>query len=454
MKKLLPIYILIFVLISIEIKAQDSKIKSWDYNINIEFKDTTLYINLHLKAFKTENWTKNFFLFNRYIKIDKALLNNKPLNYIRSNDTLYFEHSNSDKINFFISYKIPCSLYESSKIIKIFGDSIFAYPALLDSNQVFCERYSKFYPVIYDNFTNYKVKITIPKTYEIYVEHKANEKILSKNNIISTYIFFDEDFRFFITKANIFQSEKIVQNKETYCKFYFLPKDKRLLSIKNNTPKYITDLNQIDSLYNVIANRSALAVKWYQTNLWYKNIDTLPFIETGIFGLAVNMRAFIIFDRSLMNMEAIDNYALSHEIGHFWIGYNVKYLSKGFYFLSESINEYINLLFYESWAGNQAYENAIKDKINLRFSNKPFFTVSFEQVLNQKNGDLNFELIYNKGVVFAYKFCKLIGKEKFLKIIRETYQKTDNYITLTDFENSIKKNGCLKEYLQLYEMKL
>ena len=40
-----------------------------------------------------------------------------------------------------------------------------------------------------------------------------------------------------------------------------------------------------------------------------------------------------------MNMEVIDNYAFSHEIGHFWIGFNIKYSSKGYYFLSESIND-------------------------------------------------------------------------------------------------------------------
>ena len=155
-----------------------------------------------------------------------------------------------------------------------------------------------------------------------------------------------------------------------------------------------------------------------------------------------------------MNMEVIDNYAFSHEIGHLWIGFNIQYLSKGFYFLSESINEYTNLLFYESWAGEVAFENAIKNKINMQYSDKPFFTVSFEQVLNQRNGNLKYELIYNKGVVFAHEFRKMIGKEKFLKIIRETYYKPDDYITLIGFENSIKKNGCWDEYLKLYEMKL
>jgi hypothetical protein len=87
----------------------------------------------------------------------------------------------------------------------------------------------------------------------------------------------------------------------------------------------------------------------------------------------------------------------------------------------------------------------------MQYSDKEFFTTTFEQVLNQRNGDLKYELIYNKGVVFAHELRKMIGKEKFLKIIRDTYNKPDKYITLTDFENSIKQNECWQEYLKLFE---
>ena len=455
MKKILILGgIIIFVLTSIILKAQKLETKPWEYNLNVELNDTVLYVNVNLKACKTANWNKDYFLFNRYIKIDKASLNNKPLTYTRSNDTLYFKSPKSEEINISLNYKIPCSLSESSKIIKAHGNNRFAYPAQLDTNQIFCERYSKYYPVIYDNFSNYKAKITVPNSYKVYSEYLETKIKIAENKHIYTYNFFDEDLRFFITKSDIFQSKKAKKNDDTYFEFNFLPKDKRLLSVNNNTPKYTTDINQMDSLYSVIVNRSAMAMHWYNKNLWKQDIDTLPFVETGILGLAVNMRSFILFDRSLMNMEVLDNYACSHEIGHFWIGYNIQYLSKGFYFLSESLNEYTNLLFYESWAGKTEFENAIKNKTNMQYSDKEFFTTTFEQVLNQRNGDLKYELIYNKGVVFAHELRKMIGKEKFLKIIRDTYNKPDKYITLTDFENSIKQNECWQEYLKLFEMNL
>ena len=454
MKKILIFVITIILTVnSINLKAQQTDIKHWNYNINIELRDSTLYVSLNLEAVKTQNWEENYFLFNRYIKIDDAFLNKRPFKYSRSNDTLYFEPSNSDKINLSMQYKIPCSFIESSKIIKAYGDNHFSYPAQFDFEQIFCEKYSKYYPVIYDNFSNYNVKITVPKTFTTYSEHHPiGNKIIGDKNIYS-YYFLDEDLRFFITKSNIFQSKKVTQKDNTYYEFHFLPKDKRLLAVKNNKPRYTTDLTQMDSLYSVIANRSTQAMQWYNKNLWQQKIDTLSFVETRIFGLAVNMRTFIIFDRSLMNMEVLDNYSFSHEIGHFWIGYNIKYLSKGYYFLSESVNEYTNLLFYESWAGETAFGNAIKDKINMHYSDKPFFTVSFEQVLNQRNGDLKFEIIYNKGVVFLNELRKMVGKEKYLKIIRDTYSNPKHEITLADFENSIKRNNCWDEYRKLYELK-
>ena len=452
MKRIIILLNLIVALNTI-VLAQKAETKPWNYNISIDFKDSTLYFDVNLKAFRIKNRIQNYFLFNRYITIDEAYLNNDTLNFSRSNDTLYFK-TNDDELNINLRYKIPCSVYESLKIIKAYSDSVFAYPVQFDKNQIFFERHNKFFPVIYDNFSNFEVNISVPGSYKVLGEYSETNTQKSKNKIIYSYKFFDEDLRFLITKSDIFQYEKLIEYNNTYFKFSFLPKKKRLLSLTNNTPKYATETSQMDSIYNVISNRSVEAFKWYNNNLWEQKFDTLEFVESGIFGVALNMRRFILFDRSLMNMEAIDKYWFSHEIGHFWVGYNIKYLSKGFYFLAESIDEFNNLLFFESWAGKTEFENAIKNKINMEYSDKPFFTVTFDQVLNQRNSVLKTEIIYNKGVVFVYEFFKMIGKEKYLKIIRDTYFNPKHPITLTDFEENIKKNGCWDEYLKLFELNI
>lgn len=443
---------IIFLFSNISLEAQKSK--TWKYDINIELIDSTLLVNLSIKTTKSYTGKKDFLLFNRYIQIEEALLDDRPVKFTRSNDTLYFDSFLKNEMTLLMKYKISCSLTEYSKVLASYGDSIYAYPILFDTSQIFCERFRKWYPVLYDNFSDYKVTITVPNTNKVFAYYpEISCKDIDGKNVYS-YSCYDEDFPFFITQSDIFQPKKIIQHNKTHFEFYFLPRSRRLLSVLDKKPIYLSDSQKIDSLMNVIINRSIAAIDWYNAKLWKQQIDTLRFIETGILGLGICMNSFILIDRSLMNMEVLDNYAFSHEIGHLWIGNHTEYLTKGKYFLGESIDEYVNLLYYESWAGESAFEKAIQDKINMKYCEIPFFTVSFEQVLNQRNGNLQSEVIYNKGVVFVHEFRKMIGIEKLVKIIRETYSTPNHFVTLKDFENNIKANGCWNEYLKLYEIKL
>lgn len=448
-------YGFIFILSGTSLIAQKPETVPWKYNINIELNDSTLFVNLSIIVTKAESGQKDFLLFNRYIKIDEALLDDKPCKFTRSNDTMYYESFQKKEMTLFMRYRIPCSWTEYSKVIASYSDSTYAYPILFDTSQVFCERFNKWYPVLYDNFSEYIVNITVPKTHKVFTYYpETNCKDIDEKSV---YLFncYDEDFPFFITPITIYQQHKIIQHNNTKFEFCFLPRHRLLVAVKDNKPVFVSDINQIDSLLNVSIQRSIATVEWYNANLWEKEIKTLSFVETGILGLGVGLGSFILMDRSLMNMETTDNYALSHELSHIWLGIHTEYLAKGKFFMGESIPEYVNLLYYESWAGQDEFEKAIQDKINLKLFDVPFYTVTFEQVLNQRKEDSKSdEIIYAKGVAFVYEFQKTIGKDKLLKIIRETYSVPNHFVTLKDFENNIKANGCWKEYLKLYEIKM
>lgn len=456
MKKLLILFCsTILTLYCISLQAQKPDIKPWKYNINIELKDSILWVNLSIKVIKAEQGQKGFLLFNRYIQIKEALLDDTPLKYTRSNDTLYFESFQKNEMTLLMQYEIPCSMFEYSKTVASYGDSIYAYSVLFDTSQIFCERFNKWYPVLYDNFSDYYVTISVPKTHKVFGYYPKVDCIDSAGKDIYSFYCFDEDFPFLIAQTNIFQRHKVIQHNTINYEFYFLSRTRRLVAIADKRPVYVSDLKQIDSLLNVSINRSIAAIEWYNANLWQQKIETLNFVETGILGLGACLGSFILMDRSLMNMEVIDNYAVSHEIAHIWLGIHTEYLAKGKFFMGESIPEYVNLLYYESWAGNDAFEKAIQDKINLKLSEVPFYTVTFEQVLNQRKGSSQADdVIYHKGVAFVHEFRKMIGKEKLLKIIRETYSVPNHFVTLKDFENNIKANGCWNEYLKMFDMKL
>lgn len=455
MKKRLVIFSsILFLFGSNSLKAQKIEIEPWKYNINIELIDSTLLINLSIKATKAEAGQKEFLLFNRYIQIKEALLDEAPLKYIRSNDTLYFEPIRNE-ITLSMKYEIPCSVKGYSKVMASYGDSTYAYPVLFDAGQIFCERFNKWYPVLYDNFSDYDVTITVPKGHKVFSYFPEIDCKYIAEEVVYTYHYYDEDFPFFITPTGIFQQHKEVQHNNTTYAFYFLPRARRLVYVSDNKPVFVSDIKQIDSLLSESINRSIAAIDWYNANLWHKEIKTLSFVETDILGLGAGLGNFILMDRMLMNMEAIEKYALSHELSHIWLGIHTAYLAKGKFFMGESVPEYVNLLFYESWAGNDAFEKAIQDKINLSLFEVPFYAVPFERVLNQRKGNAQAdEIIYHKGVAFVHEFQKMIGKDKLLKIIRETYSVPNHFVTLKDFENNIKANDCWNEYLKLYEIDL
>lgn len=456
MKKRLVIFsTLLFLFGGISLKAQKPIIEPWKYNIDIELIDSTLLVNLSLKATKAEAGQKDFLLFNRYIQIKEALLDEAPLKYARSNDTLYFESVLKNEMTLSMQYEIPCSMNGYSKAVASYGDSTYAYPVLFDTSQIFCERFNKWYPVLYDNFSDYNVTITVPKAHKVFSYYPETDCKNIAEKAVYSFNCYDEDFPFFITPTNIFRRHKAIRRHSTNFEFYFLPRARRLVAITDNKPVFVSDLKQIDSLLNMSINRSIAAIDWYNANLWQKEINTLSFVETGILGLGAGLGSFILMDRILMNMEAIEKYALSHELSHIWLGIHTEYLAKGKFFMGESIPEYVNLLYYESWAGNSAFEKAIQDKINLTLFEVPFYAVPFDRVLNQRKGNAQAdEIIYHKGVVFVHEFQKMIGKDKLLKIIRETYSVPNHFVTLKDFENNIKANGCWNEYLKLYEIEL
>ncbi len=422
-------------------QAQNS-IKINNYDLDLRLQDSIIDIKLTIVAenFKEENLS--YFLLNDYIKFSHAALNGKKLNYVQKNDTMFFS-TQETILKFDFHYKIAYPLKKDSLSTII----------LCDTNQLILERSCRWYPVLYDNFAHYKATVSIPNTYIAFAYVPADNVQLNKHTNIYSFKLYDEDIPLLITKSNIFQRKNAQYNNVDF-NFYILPQAKRLIDVVNGKPVYTTDPHQIDSLWNAIVNRSVEAFKWYNTNLWELKTHNINFVETSIFGIAMGMGNVIIMDRGLINMETIGNTLLAHEICHLWLGIHTLYNAKGRCFMGESIPEYVNLMFYESWAGQDAFEKALQENPEWNF---PDLRITFEQLLNQRHNTGEpwaAFVIYVKGPAFVHEFRKLIGKEKLLKIIRETYSVPNQFITLEDFEEKIKENGCWNEYLKLYDIKL
>jgi hypothetical protein len=269
---------------------------------------------------------------------------------------------------------------------------------------------------------------------------------------------FEEDFPIFITALSSYQKQTI-QAFETTFNFYFLPVDKRFLK-KVECPEveliFTDSTPQKDSLLNVIIEHVLQSYEWYSKYLWKQDIKEINIIEAadGLGGFGLN--SLILLNSDMINYDLFRKNIISHEIAHLWIGLHTQYELEGRFFISEALNEYVNLLFYESMFGEEALNDVLMDyKFNRTYKNRPeYITVSFSDVLKSRKGnsDIAEYIIYSKAPLFIHKFRQLTGKERFLKIIKDTYNTKNRLVTLKDFEKNIKKYRCWKAYKMLYKI--
>lgn len=438
---------------NLPVLAQKPEAGTWSYTLHLQLTDTLLQVDVAINLPANHN-SSTWMLFNRHIGLHDVTLNGAPAGFHRAGDTLVVDTPADEATTLQMNYTFHRSEAGSWSDGAANAGNPAVAPAESNNTQIFLERFHKWYPVVYNNFAEYLISVVVPSTHVVYGWHRETGRDKAGDNTVYRYHCTDEDVPLFITRGDIFEAARQVDHNGTHFEFRFLPRDKRLLAVSDNKPVYATNPAQIDSLLQSTTTNALLAFDWFQANLWFQETDTVRVVESSIFGLAVGMKNCIVIDRSLMSMEALDGYALSHELGHLWIGIHTLYQAKGKFFLGESVNEYVNLLSYKSRAGSAAFEQAIRNKAELRYSEKPFFKARFDQVLNQGRGEGQFELIYNKGVVFMHEFCNRIGQQKLLSIIKGTYSRPNHFVTLSDLENQIRQHGCWDQYLELFGLEL
>ncbi len=418
-----------------------------EYKISVDVNDTLLNIEANLNISNCRQ--NNYLLFNSDITGYKIETNDSKFSYFHKNDTLFF-NSSKKNICLNITYRILWSSDMNSPKHTI---------AQSDKFQFFLERYYKWYPLLYDNFANYHLSVTVDSSLIVFAYTTADNTHVLNNTKTYIYNIFDEDIPLLISKLNVF-NHKVVKNNGTNFNFYFLKDTKRLLEVKNNKPTFTYDNLKIDSINNKIYDRCIKIVKWYKSNLVSKKIEDINFVEStnpamGGFGL----NNLIYLTTQMINYDLYYKYQISHEIGHIWLGLNTKYEAKGRNFIAESVDEYVNLLLYEDFFGRKEFDKLLQEEFVQSTSS---YSCSFENVLNaRKNFNSSHEdrvyidaLIYKKGVLFLNEFRNLIGRDTFLKIINDTYTQEKKLISLTDLENNIKKYNLWEVYVKLFDLKL
>ena len=117
-----------------------------------------------------------------------------------------------------------------------------------------------------------------------------------------------------------------------------------------------------------------------------------------------------------------DIYPLVHEIGHRWLGEWTLLINDGepgAYFIKESLNEFMTLMFIRQFYGSESYMTQI-EKCRSEY-NKIKGTPQDEAIVNMVENNNN-TIVYRKGPLVLDYIAKEIGYDELMKAISKFYQ--------------------------------
>jgi hypothetical protein len=138
---------------------------------------------------------------------------------------------------------------------------------------------------------------------------------------------------------------------------------------------------------------------------------------------------FIMLNHTDSNNQEEVFMFIAHEIGHFW--WNKGNSQTADNFINESLAEYCYLMTLRNIKGEDAFAKAIQKKRDALNNETPPSIWSLE-----KNPELNYILVYQKGPLILYELEKKIGEKKLIEIFNFLLENKIN--TLKGFVDAIE----------------
>lgn len=272
---------------------------------------------------------------------------------------------------------------------------------------------------------------------EFYYPCLLNKKCdLEVDVVVPDHLFFICSYPTALQQANHYKMKvKNVLSRSLY--FAFLPKDKYIkesVFLPEEMCAYeIREDRCSKERFNELINLTKACIAFYQKALGSPYLDK----EDGITRLPTfvfhdgegsyncyNMNYISASQHKFSTRENI--YPLAHEIGHRWLGEFMLLCqdgSEGAYFIKESLNEFMSMMFVHSFYGEKVYEDEMQKK---RKKYESIKGTKEDQPLIEMRENNNFVVVYSKGTLLLDRVAKQVGYDAFFKVIAKFYQRYKN----------------------------
>ena len=416
--------ILLLFIFSEVVTAQTNKteINAYDINVNLDLSKRQFLIDIQVDIKNNASLRTIPLLLSKKAEIKSIRLNtqeNIPFQ-IAGNDTLILRLSEKSvkdtKLTLILSYILPADSFMVNRGMIVMKRYDRWYP--LQIGDIFCSNLTVNVPDILTTISNGSCR----KNY--LPNHRTTFKWKSSNeNDLALFVFNTDSMEY---KSEVLEG--------TTLNFYFVPglkDEQKIISLAKSSFSYYSKLmgNYRDNDFSVI------------------EIPAEYFLGQGLHTL-------LLFTPTLLKYIPDPEDWVPHEVGHQWIGNTIQMdeHSKGYWFVEESLNEYLRAMYIEHEYGVDSLNRILKDVYFENYKNlvKAGQDVSILDVGTVNNSLEEAQCIYAKGPLVLHQVRKCMGDENWNAMIKGIFKSFKNKnFTLEDFKNCISKNPNDRQCLNL-----
>ena len=301
----------------------------------------------------------------------------------------------------------------------------YSFPSnILSDSPVIIDRGHRWYPLILDQVSTFKLICNVPKEYHV----------LAAGNLQSVNNYKDSTTFIWESQSAVFKMPLLIFNPAQFKRAEF---DSLDISIE------LYYLNADSTEASSIIKEVVQCIKYYS-----KNIGSYPYKKLTLFevtqweGINTGSGIIMIGSQSIEMMKQKYYDGLNLTIAQQWIGAGVfaKYGDTGFWFLSLSLPHYLRLMYLRQSQGEESFLESLQEPLvkYKEFAGKENDIPIID--IDSPNSREKSLILYGKGPFVLNRIEKKMGNEKWLSFLQNLYESfRGKILTYTEFEKYISK---------------